>query len=69
MLFFLPFINHGYRSSQLACITDCLPVYLYQLINEIKMELNWNNAKVWQEKANEKKEIYFVAVYESETLI
>lgn len=22
------------------------------------MELNWENAKVWQEKANEKKEIY-----------
>ena len=26
--------------------------------NQNKMELNWENAKVWQEKANEKKEIF-----------
>ena len=26
--------------------------------NPIQMELNWENAKVWQEKANQKKEIF-----------
>ena len=55
----------AYGLTKPRSVSACKLSYCIALVSgcpssqiKIKMELNWDNAKAWEEKANEKKEIY-----------